>query len=415
MTPAPPDPAGANALPGASDVPGAKDAPGANDARAPGTSEARVPDAVLARCAPATRELLEGVLAGARLSEAGALHLLQVTGADYLALGWAANALAERVHGRRVSFVVNRNINFTNVCKHKCLFCAFSVPPGHPDAYRLTSAEIQAKVRAAVARGCTEVCIQGGLHPDLALADYLEILAAVRAVSPAIHVHAFSPEEIHNLHRTSGASYAEILSALQAAGLGSVPGTAAEVLVDAVRARICPQKLSTAEWRAVIETAHGLGLPSTATLMYGHVETLADRVAHMALVRDIQDRTGGFTEFVPLPFMGQEVTALRVPPAQVAGRGMDDLRLFGVARLFFHGAINNLQVSWVKLGPRFAQTSLYWGVNDFSGTLMEENISRSAGAQFGEELAPETMVAIIRHAGRVPVQRTTTYGVVREY
>ncbi|GAB4316849.1 MAG: 5-amino-6-(D-ribitylamino)uracil--L-tyrosine 4-hydroxyphenyl transferase CofH [Promethearchaeota archaeon] len=354
-------------------------------------------------------------LDGERIEEEDAHHLLGVTGWDLVALMVAANAVRERVNGDRVTFVVNRNVNFTNVCTHRCRFCAFSVPPGHPDAYFLSPGEVAAKVAEAVEAGCTEVCIQGGLHPDAGLETYEEILAAVRSVSSEVHVHAFSPEEVHHAAKKDGLSHEEVLRRLKAAGLNSVPGTAAEILVDEVRRRICPNKLSTAEWVDVVTSAHRLGLPSTATIMYGHVETLAHRARHLAVLRDVQERTGGFTEFVPLPFVAQNVSSLDVSPARAHGIGVDDLKLFAVARLFFQGFVHNVQCSWVKLGPRFAQTSLYWGVNDFSGTLMEENISRTAGAQFGQALSVEEVVAIVKAAGRIPVQRDTTYNELRVY
>ncbi|MHA1733559.1 MAG: 5-amino-6-(D-ribitylamino)uracil--L-tyrosine 4-hydroxyphenyl transferase CofH [Promethearchaeota archaeon] len=366
-------------------------------------------------CSDETKDILYKSLEGVSISESEALHLLGVTGHDYQALLFTANYACSREKGDLVSFVVNRNINFTNACVHKCRFCAFSLPARHPDAYWLSHDDIAEKVREAVERGCTEVCIQGGLNPSVKLEDYIGIVETVRSVSKDIHMHAFSPEEIHFAALQSESSYREVLSALKRAGLGSIPGTAAEILVDDVRAKICPEKLSTREWVEIVETAHGLGIPSTCTMMYGHVESLQDRVKHLRVLRDIQATTGGFTEFVPLPFVSEGVKSLDPAGKHSGAYGIEDLKVFAVARLYLQGFVDNIQCSWVKLGPRFAQTTLYAGVNDFSGTLMEENISKSAGSTYGEYLPPEAIVELIRNAGKTPVQRDTLYKTLRVF
>jgi len=259
--------------------------------------------------------------------------------------------------------------------------------------------------------GATEVCIQGGLHPEFGLEDYLAILRAVRSVSQSIHIHAFSPAELDHIARQEGLSIEEVIKALREVGLNSVPGTAAEILVDRVRAIICPKKLSTGEWTDIIKACHRLGLPTTATMMYGHVETARERAQHLALIRDIQRETGGFTEFVPLAFLPSNTPLKREGIVRSSPSVVDNLRVHAAARLMLAGWIDNIQASWVKLGPRLAQLMLNAGANDLSGTLMEENISRAAGGR-GQAMLPEQLEGLILEIGRVPRQRSTTYDIL---
>lgn len=359
--------------------------------------------------------ILDRATAGERLSTRDARVLFDVPGDQLPALMDAAAKACTGVHGNRVTFVINRNVNFTNVCRFNCRFCAFHVKEESRDAFFLTPDDVAAKARDALVRepGCTEICIQGGLHPRLTMDIVEAYIAAIKKVDERLHVHGFSPQEIWNLSRIEKSSVKEIVDRLREAGLGSVPGTAAEILVDEVRRRICPSKVTTEQWAGVIETVHTAGLPSTSTIMYGHVESIDDIVAHLDVIRRIQDKTGGFTEFVPLPFQREAGVDGQLARDARAPSGVLDVKLHAIARLFLAGSIDNIQCSWVKLGKKFSQVLLHAGVNDFSGTLMEENISRSAGAMHGEYIPSGEMVALIQAAGKVPVQRTTTYGVVQ--
>lgn len=308
----------------------------------------------------------------------------------------------------RVTFIVNRNINFTNVCAIDCHFCGYSVRPGAPGAFLLGVDEVVARVRESEPLGIREVCITGGLHPALRLSYLEEMVAAIAAAYPALHVHAFSPMEVSWLAGREGLTPGEVLARLKAAGLGSMPGTAAEILVDDVRRKICPGKLSVTEWVAIVKEAHRLGIRTTATMMFGHLETDLDVAAHLAIVRAIQEETGGFSEFVPLPFMAAR-TRLKDAAAM---RGHDSnraLAMHAVARLFFGGLIPHIQVSWTKLGVDLARRSLHAGVSDMGGTLVEENITRLAGGEHGQYLPREAFVAIIRGEGLRPFTRDTLY------
>ena len=356
-------------------------------------------------------EILQRALVGEELNIDEGERLLKVEGEELLALIRAADEVRRRNVGDIVTYVINRNLNFTNICTGTCKFCAFRRSPGDPDAYVLTPEQIAAKVHEAVKFGATEVCIQGGLHPEFGLEDYLAILRAVRGVSQGIHIHAFSPAELDHIARQEGSSVREVIKVLQGAGLNSVPGTAAEILVDRVRAIICPKKLSTDEWTDIIKTCHRLGLPTTATMMYGHVETARERAQHLALLRDIQRETGGFTEFVPLAFLLSNTPLQRDGIVRSSPSVVDNLRVHAVARLMLAGWVDNIQASWVKLGPKLAQLMLNAGANDLSGTLMEENISRAAGGR-GQAMLPEQLERLILEIGRVPRQRSTTYDIL---
>jgi FO synthase subunit 2 len=365
---------------------------------------------------PAIKKILRKSQRNEEISPDEALKLLKVSGKEFSALQYVANQICQEKKGNIVTFIVNRNINFTNICSKQCLFCSFSHLENHEDTFLLTMEEIRNKAIEAKEMDCTELCIQGGINPHLTFEYYLDILKTVKKVDPTIHVHAFSPEEIFYMSKLYDDSIEATLKELQKAGLDSIPGTAAEMLVDKIRKIICPNKISTAQWIDIITTAHDLGIPTTSTMMYGHIEDLEDRITHLTILRKLQKNTFGITEFVPLPFVkgNPALSKLKKYPLKPS-YGMSDLKLFCVARLFLNNYIDNVQTSWVKLGPKLAQVSLNYGVNDFSGTLMEENISRSAGAEFGQYLSPNEMKTIIRDAGRIPAQRDTLYNIIRKF
>ena len=346
-------------------------------------------------------------------SEEG-FELLKVTGKEFIALQNIADTICFEKKKNLVTFVINRNINFTDICFQGCKFCCFSVPDKNL-GFLLTIDEIKDKVIEAKYNNCTEVCIQGGINPEVNFEFYLDILKTVKDVDRRIHTHAFSPQEIFYMAQLYGDTIENTLKELQKAGLDSIPGTAAEILVEKIRKIVCPNKVSVSQWKEIITTAHNLGIPTTSTIMYGHVEDLKDRIAHLEILRDIQRETEGFTEFVPLPFVKENSILLKQEYPIKHSYGIADLKLFCVSRLFLNNYIDNIQTSWVKLGPKFAQVSLNYGVNDFSGTIMEENISKSAGAKYGEYLSPNEMINIIKSAGKRPAQRDTVYNIIKYY
>jgi FO synthase len=360
--------------------------------------------------------LSEKARAGQRLREDEVVKLLSARGTDFAWVCQAADQLRQEVCGDSVTFVVNRNINYTNICSFKCQFCAFSKGKtaetlrGHP--YDLDLTNIGQRTREAWDRGATEVCLQGGIHPSYTGAYYLKILETVRTSCPDIHIHAFSPLEVWQGAQTLQQSLEVFLRNLKAAGLNTLPGTAAEVLDDDIRQIICPDKITTAEWLEVMRTAHSLGLRSTATLLFGHIESTRHLARHLLRIRDLQAETSGFTEFVPLPFVAQEAPLYIKGQCRRGPTFREAMLIHAVSRLVFHPLIPNIQASWVKLGHRGAQTALQVGVNDLGGTLMNESISRAAGASHGQETTPEQMIRLVQGAGRVPQQRTTLYGVV---
>ena len=388
----------------------------------PGDRDAVLPAALLDRLArpgaPAaastTRALCEKASRGDGLDEAEIAALFSARGDDFAAVVRAADALRREVNGDEVTYVVNRNINYTNVCYFRCQFCAFSKGKlsenlrGAP--YDLDLDEIARRSAEAWERGAAEVCMQGGIHPEYTGATYLDICRAVKAAAPGLHVHAFSPLEVWQGAATLGLPIEAFLRRLAAAGLGTLPGTAAEVLDDEVRRDLCPDKLSADQWLEVMETAHRVGFRTTATIMYGHIDRPRHWARHLARVRDLQARTGGFTEFVPLPFVHMEAPLYLKGRARRGPTFRESLLMHAVARLALHPLVPNIQASWVKLGPRGVRACLAAGVNDLGGTLMNESITRAAGAGFGQELPPERMEAIIAGAGRTPRQRSTTYG-----
>ncbi len=391
------------------------------DAWAPGT-DAEVPvqrqgAPKLAR-AGAVTALTEAAGGGTRLNERDIGTLFSARGVEYEFVCRAADELRQSVSGDAVTYVVTRNINYTNICSFKCRFCAFSKGRTSETlrgaAYDLPLSEIQERAREAWRRGATEVCLQGGIHPKYTGATYLAITRALREAEPGIHIHAFSPLEIWQGAQTLGLSVREFLHALKEAGLGTVPGTAAEILDDDVRRMICPDKLNTEQWLDVMRTAHELGLKSTSTIMFGHVDRAVHWAKHLLRIRDLQEMTGGFTEFVPLPFVHMEAPIYRKGRSRRGPTFRESVLMHAVARLVLHPYVTNIQVSWPKMGRQGALVCLGSGANDLGGTLMNESISRAAGASHGQELSPAEMVALAGSIGRSARQRTTTYDSVAE-
>ncbi len=375
------------------------------------------PPAQLARSRPAAASL-DAIFArarnGATLEETDVVRLFSVRGPAVADICHAADELRAQTNGGAVSYVVTRNINYTNVCTYACRFCAFSKGDTHADLrgapYDLDRAEFSRRVREAWDRGATEICLQGGIHPAYDGNTYLQIVRAARTAAPAMHIHAFSPLEVSHGARTLGLTLDAYLALLKEAGLSTLPGTAAEILDDDVRATLCKDKLSTAEWFAVMQAAHKAGLRSTATIMFGHIEQPVHWARHLLRLRAHQQLFGGFTEFVPLPFVAEEAPIYRAGQARPGPTWREAVLMHAVARLALHGAIGNIQTSWVKMGPLGAIAALQSGANDLGGTLMDESITRAAGAVHGQEMPPARMEALICAAGRIPRQRTTLYG-----
>jgi aminodeoxyfutalosine synthase len=350
------------------------------------------------------------VHAGERLTDADALFLFDCQ--DLLAVGELAALVNERKNGRRVFFNVNRHINHTNICVNRCKFCAFSRTADEPGAYCYDLDEIRNRATEAVAQGATEIHIVGGLHPDLPFQFYLDMLATVREVSPDLHIKAFTAVEIEYLARLAGLSITETLAELRKAGLGSLPGGGAEILRKEVRDILCPEKISGERWLDIMAEVHRAGLRSNATMLYGHVETYADRVDHLARLRALQDETGGFQVFIPLAFQKENnpLGHLKNP----ASGGVDDLKTLAVARLYLDN-FANIKAYWVMLGEKIAQTALCFGVNDLDGTVVEEKIGHDAGAASPQAMSRDGIANLIRQAGRVPVERDTLYNELRVY
>src|SRR4029077_1954445 len=366
-------------------------------------------DRALTAASPNVAHALEKALDGNGLCLEEGLTLATVEGNDLLALVKVADELRRRAAGDRITYVVNRNLNFTNICIVGCSFCGFSRGPDSPDAYFHSTDALLAKSLEAVERGATEVCIQGGLPKDLDGYYYVELLKAIKGRLPELHVHAYSPMEITYGIEKTRMPLPEYLLMLKQAGLNSIPGTAAEILDDSVRRSLSPNKLKVRQWIEVIKTAHSLGIPSTSTMMYGHTERPEHWVRHLLLLREIQKETGGFTEFVPLGFIHSQTKLFQIGGARAGHSPDEDLIVHPLARVLLHGYIPNIQVSWVKLGYEQSLACLEAGANDFGGTLMEESISKAAGANFGEYVSPGEFRALIRTIGRIPAERSTTY------
>jgi 7,8-didemethyl-8-hydroxy-5-deazariboflavin synthase CofH subunit len=362
--------------------------------------------------------ILDKAAAGGELTAVEGETLFGAEGESLQRLVSLADDRRRRRAGEHVSYVVNRNINFTNVCVKRCGFCAFSRGHRAEEGYFLPLEEILRRVREARELGATEVCIQAGLPPRIEASFYVDLCAAIKREAPDLHVHAFSPEEILYGATLSGGTIEEYLAKLKDVGLGSLPGTSAEILDDRVREVISPGRISTRDWIQVIRTAHRLGIPTTVTIMYGHMETAGDRARHLDLIRGIQKETGGFTEFVPLSFIAAEAPMFKkalVPGVRASVPQEDVLRMYAISRLMLDPWITNIQATWVKQGPRLAQACLHAGANDFGGTLMNESISTSAGAPHGQFLRPAEIRSWIREAGRIPVQRSTSYRTLRVF
>jgi 7,8-didemethyl-8-hydroxy-5-deazariboflavin synthase CofH subunit len=367
---------------------------------------------VAPRMQPPFRAALERILEsqdGARLSREQCSLLAHAEGDDLLGLLVAADLLRNELAGNIVTYVVNRNINFTNICFVGCKFCAFSRGPRESDTYFLEPQRVAEKAIQAWELGATEVCIQGGLPRGLPPLYYRDILRAVKSAIPGMHIHAFSPMEIMFGIELTGMELRDYLSMLRDNGLGTLPGTAAEILDDEVRHVLSRNKLSTAQWKDVITTAHSCGIRTTSTLMYGHIETPEHWVNQLLLLREIQDQTGGFTEFVPLGFIHNNTLLFHQGLSRSGPTLAEHLKTHALARFMLAGSINNIQVSWVKLNSKLSQLCLQAGANDYGGTLMEENISREAGATAGQYTSPEDFQSLIRQIGRIPAERNTLY------
>jgi 7,8-didemethyl-8-hydroxy-5-deazariboflavin synthase CofH subunit len=366
-------------------------------------------ESLLGTARPQVARTLECALEGRELGFEDGLLLAGTTGGEAEALVLAADRVRRERVGETITYVVNRNINFTNVCFVGCRFCAFSRAPREKDAYFHSFEEIARRSREAWEMGAREVCIQGGLPRDLDPYYYRDLLRVIKQATPEMHIHAYSPMEVVYGVELTGMSLADYLTMLKEAGLGTLPGTAAEILDDEVRSKIERIKLKTDQWIEVIKTAHQLGIRTTSTMMYGHVETREHWVSHLMLLRDIQKETGGFTEFVPLGFVHQYTQLFRSGDARPGPTVEEHLKVHALSRLMLAGWIDNIQVSWVKMSRELAQACLRAGANDYGGTLIDESISRLAGATAGQYMPVEEFRSRILELGRIPVERTTTY------
>ena len=370
--------------------------------------------------------ILDKSLSGGEVTVEEGARLFDADGSALLAIMATADELRKRTNGDAVSYVVNRNINFTNVCIKRCGFCAFSRDHRQEEGYFLPLNEIVRRAREAAELGATEVCVQAGLPPKMEGSLYIDLTRELKAELPKMHIHGFSPEEVLYGAIRSKCSIEDYLLGLKAAGVGSLPGTSAEILDQEVRDRIAAGRITVEQWTEVIKTAHKIGIPTTSTIMFGHIETNTHRAAHLAYLRDIQKETGGFTEFVPLSFVHEEAPMFADAVAKSRAEGDADemrpgatgaevIKMHAIARIMLHGWIDNIQCSWVKEGPKLAQVLLTAGCNDVGGTLMNESISTSAGAAYGQLVPPSELRRWIRDIDRVPVQRDTMYNVLRSF
>ena len=375
-------------------------------------------ESILRDLDPVISDILNQSLDSKNISIKHAIELLQTTGTEMIMTAMVADNLRRKAVGDNVTFVINRNINFTNVCIKRCGFCAYSRDFRNEESYFLPTEEVVRRAKEAWNLGATEICIQAGLPPKIDGFLYVDICKAIKKELPNIHIHAFSPEEIMYGSYRSGLSVKEYLRMLKESGLGSLPGTAAEILDQDVRDLISPGRITVADWINVITTAHKLKIPTTSTIMYGHVETMEDRAKHLDLLRSIQKQTNGFTEFVPLSFVHKEAPMYNhnlVKGIAPGPTGQDVIKMHAVSRIMLNNFINNIQVSWVKEGAKMSQLLLEAGVNDFGGTLINESISTSAGSEFGQLMRPKEIRSLIQSAGRVPAQRNSVYGIIKVY
>ena len=372
----------------------------------------------LALTSPRTAAILDRALSGQDMTVDEAASLFDAEGSELMTMITAADHLRARTVGDVVTYVINRNINFTNVCVKACGFCAFSRGHLAEEGYFLPNEEIIRRAREAYELGATEVCVQAGLAPGIDGWQYVNLCRALKDALPDIHIHGFSPEEVLYGSTLAGVTVRDYLSALKDAGVGSLPGTSAEVLVDGIRQQVSPGRIGTAQWIELIQTAHELQIPTTSTIMYGHIESSRDKAVHLDILRQIQKRTGGITEFVPLSFIYEEAPMFHRKP--LAGlrhgpSGAEVIKMYAVARLMLNDYIPNLQVSWVKEGPKLSQIALLAGANDFGGTLINESISTAAGASHGQLMKPSQFRGLIRDMGRIPAERSTTYKKIRVF
>ena len=375
-------------------------------------------DGLLKYADPIISHILDRAVSEKEISEKDAIELFEADGIDFHLVGMVADILRKRRVGNTVTYVVNRNINFTNVCIKQCGFCAFSRDFREEEGYFLPIDEIQRRVKEAYSLGATEVCVQAGLPPDMESGLYENICKGIKQVVPEIHIHGFSPEEILYGATRSNISPKEYLIRLKEAGVDTIPGTAAEILNQELRDKISPGRINVSEWIDIIKTAHKMGIKSTSTIMFGHLETNEQKANHIAKIREIQKETGGFTEFVPLNFISSEAPMYKHQlheGIKKGANGKDVLLMHAVSRIMLNNYIDNIQMSWVKEGQKFSQLLLNWGANDFGGTLINESISTAAGSEHGQLLKPKEIRHLVRDIGRVPAERNTTYDILKTF
>jgi FO synthase subunit 2 len=375
-------------------------------------------DGLLKYADPIISHILDRAVSEKEISEKDAIELFEADGIDFHLVGMVADILRKRRVGNTVTYVVNRNINFTNVCIKQCGFCAFSRDFREEEGYFLPIDEIQRRAKEAYNLGATEVCVQAGLPPDMESGLYENICKGIKQVVPEIHIHGFSPEEILYGATRSNISTKEYLIRLKEAGVDTIPGTAAEILNQELRDKISPGRINVSEWIDIIKTAHKMGIKSTSTIMFGHLETNEQKANHIAKIREIQKETGGFTEFVPLNFISSEAPMYKHQlheGIKKGANGKDVLLMHAVSRIMLNNYIDNIQMSWVKEGQKFSQLLLNWGANDFGGTLINESISTAAGSEHGQLLKPKEIRHLVRDIGRVPAERNTTYDILKTF
>jgi FO synthase subunit 2 len=375
-------------------------------------------DSLFRNADPIVSEILNKSLSEKEISSKDGLTLYKTKGIDFHLVGLVADELRKRRVGNIVSYVVNRNINFTNVCIKQCGFCAFSRDFREEEGYFLPTEEIVRRAKEAHDLGATEVCIQAGLPPDMEGDLYEKICREIKKEIPDIHIHGFSPEEILYGATRSNVSIEEFLKRMKEAGVNTLPGTSAEILDQKLRDKISPGRITVKQWEEVIKAAHKIGINTTSTMMFGHLETLEERVNHIVKLREIQKETGGFTEFVPLNFVHTEAPMYKHQlheGIQQGGSGNDVLLTHAIARIMFNNSIDNIQMSWVKEGQKMSQLLLMWGANDFGGTLINESISTSAGSEYGQLLRPKEIRRMVREIGRIPAERNTEYKMLKKF